>query len=234
MLVALTTTACGGVGQPATYDATGIDGLEVPTPAPDPADFVAEVDNPWFPLPVGTTRRYVLEQDGETVGAVRVEVLAGSSLAGLPTTQVRTRTRVDGADPSTVVRWYAQDEAGNVWLVGEDGWPSAGDAWRAGEAGAEAGLAMPAEPRVGDGWLRARVPGGGEQVVRVDAPPADGAVAVTEDAVWTLEDDGSERTRDVYARGLGLVESVVLESATPESDGGSTVGRTTSLLQQPG
>ena len=48
-----------------------------------------------------------------------------------------------------VVDYYAQDRHGNVWWFGREG------VWRAGEDGAEAGLAMPATPRVGDGWRAA-------------------------------------------------------------------------------
>ena len=52
--------------------------------------------------------------------------------------------------PATqVVDYYAQDRHGNVWWFGREG------VWLAGEDGAEAGLAMPATPRVGDGWRAA-------------------------------------------------------------------------------
>jgi hypothetical protein len=203
----LVATSCGGVGQPAPYDATGVDGLVIPTPSPDPADFRDEVDNPWFPLRPGDTKRYVVEEAGDQVGTVRTEVLGLSRVAGLDATAVRTTTRLDGREQPVVTRYFAQDEAGNVWLVGED---STEREWRAAEDGAEAGLAMPAEPRIGDGWVRARVPGTDEQTVLVVEPgvaPSDG---VTPDTVWTIEDDGI-RTRNVYAADLGLVESVVID-----------------------
>lgn len=215
LVTTLLVAACGGVGQPATYDATGIDGLDVPTASPDPADFVEEVDNPWFPLRSGETRRYVVEADGEQVGTVRVDVLARTVVSGVEATAVRTRTSVAGEGPSTVTRYYAQDEAGNVWLLGEDA-DEAG--WRAGQSGAEGGLAMPAEPRIGDGWVRALVPGRDDEVVRVTEPGAS-----TAGGVWTSEtgSDGTE-TRNVYARDVGLLESVVEDS-----------GRATTLVSPP-
>ena len=37
---------------------TGVDELVIPTPSPDPADFVAVVDNPWLPLEPGRTWTY--------------------------------------------------------------------------------------------------------------------------------------------------------------------------------
>src|SRR5688572_4099076 len=101
VLGALVLTSCGGIGQPASYDATGIDGLVVPTPSPDPDDFVAEVDNPWFPLSTGTVREYVVEEGGRGVGTVREEVLDVTTVSGVPATPVRTSTRIRGA--STVV-----------------------------------------------------------------------------------------------------------------------------------
>ena len=224
VLGTLLTTSCGGLGQPAPYDATGVDGLEIPTPSPDPADFVAEVDNPWFPLPEGGTRRYVVEEGGERVGAVTVSVRGPEPVAGLEATAVTTRTRVRGAPPATVTRYYAQDEAGHVWLVGEDAGGGSGEGWRAGEDGADAGLAMPAEPRVGDGWWRARLPAG-DQTVRVDEPGDTAPAGVTGGAVWTTEEDGTgTRTQNVYARGIGLVESVVVESGVVDT------GRTTTLV----
>ena len=48
-----------------------------------------------------------------------------------------------------VVDYFAQDRRGNVWWFGREG------EWLAGEDGAQAGLAMPATPRLGDGWRAA-------------------------------------------------------------------------------
>ncbi|MDN4162386.1 hypothetical protein [Nocardioides abyssi] len=57
--------------------------------------------------------------------------------------------------------YYAQDRRGNVWWFG-----TAGE-WEAGVDGAQAGLAMPAEPRYGDSWRTAYVPGVVEDVTAV-------------------------------------------------------------------
>ena len=217
LLGALVVSSCGGVGQPATYDPTGIDGLVVPTPSPDPADFVDEVDSPWFPLQQRPVRRYVVEEDGRQVGTVTVEVAGRQQVAGLDATGLVTRTRgvEDGA--GTVTRWYAQDEAGNVWLVGED---DVRGGWRAGEGGAEAGLAMPAEPRVGDAWVTAQVPGTEPRSVLVEEPVT--AETGRDEAVRTTEvDRDGTRTDNVYAAGLGLVQSVAAD------------GRTTRLVSPP-
>lgn len=193
-LMVLVASGCGGVGQPAPYDSEGIDGLVIPTPTPDPADFGASIDNPWLPLAPGSTWRYdVADSGGDPVGSMETEVLADSvDVAGLDATAVRTTTSVDD-EVETATRFYAQDDDGNVWWVGED----AGDVtWRAGEAGAEAGLAMPAVPRLGDGWLSYVVPGLPEASVRVEEQGRD---------MVQTRDEADTSTLRTYTSGVGLV-----------------------------
>ena len=189
----LVASGCGGIGQPAPYDSPGIDGLVIPTPTPDPADFVASIDNPWLPLTPGSTWGYDIFVDGVYDGAINWEVLdEPTEIAGLRATGVRTTSRIDGAH-ETSTRYYAQDDDGNVWWVGED----SGDAtWRAGEAGAQAGLAMPADPRLGDGWLSYVVPGLPEASVRVEEQGPD---------VVQTRDEADTSTLRTYRSGVGLV-----------------------------
>ena len=196
--VVLVASGCGGIGQPAPYDSEGIDGLVIPTPTPDPADFGASIDNPWLPLAPGSTWRYdVTDSGGTTVGSMETEVLEDSvDVAGLDATAVRSTTRVDD-EVETVTRFYAQDDAGNVWWVGED----AGDVtWRAGEDGAEAGLAMPAVPRLGDGWLSYVVAGLPGNSVRVEEQGRD--MVQTRSQHGGGADTSTLRT---YTSGVGLV-----------------------------
>src|SRR5688572_14362898 len=134
---------CAGIGQPAPYDSQGINGLVIPTPTPDPDDFVTGVDNPWLPLEPGSTWHYDVTEAGRSVGTIDVEVVDGATdIAGLSATAVRvTIDTPEGIDvlPGEVSRFYAQDEAGNVWLLGVES--EAGTSWRAGKGGAQAGLA---------------------------------------------------------------------------------------------
>lgn len=156
----LGTTLLAGCGAtPVALAPTGVDGLTIPTPDPRPADFTAHVDNPWFPLVPGTRltyRRYTPTQDDP----VHVTVLSTPhEVDGVSTTAVRYRLRLPHRRTTlAAVRWYAQDTAGNVWWFGQR---VAGDtpidelattSWRAGTDGAEAGLMMPARPRIGDGF----------------------------------------------------------------------------------
>ena len=182
-----------GSGSPQPYDSPGINGLVIPTPTPDPDDFVAGVDNPWLPLEAGATWRYEVSDAGRSIGTIEAEVLDDTTpIAGLDATGVRTTTEVDG-DTTRETSFYAQDEGGNVWLVGVD---ADGDGWRAGEDGAEAGLAMPAHPRLGDGWQAYAVPGLPEARIRVEDQ--------SQQMVQALDEAGTT-TRTVYEKGIGLV-----------------------------
>ncbi len=119
-LLLLGTAGCAGIGQPAPYDSPGINGLEIPTPSPAPDDFVDGIDNPWLALEPGATWHYDVTDDGRSLGAIDTEVVTGTSeIAGLSATAVRTTSDIDG-DTEVTTRFYAQDEPGNVWLVGAD------------------------------------------------------------------------------------------------------------------
>ena len=185
---------CAGIGQPAPYDSPGINGLVIPTPTPAPDDFVEGVDNPWLALEPGTRSTYDVNADGRTIGRIDVEVLDRTvPVAGLDATAVRTTTDLDDRATSVVTRLYAEDRAGNVWWVGTDG---EGASWRAGEDGAEAGLAMPADPRLGDGWLSYDVPG---------LPRASGTIEDQSSELVQIRDEADTTTRTVYGKGVGLV-----------------------------
>lgn len=194
---ALALGGCGSASAPSPP--SGVDGLVIPTPDPDPADFVAEVDNPWLPLRTGSRWEYADADLGITSPpALTLAVEPGPEIAGIATTTL-VRTAADG----TVVRdHYAQDRDGNVWWLGREG------EWQAGAAGAEAGLAMPARPRFGDGFRTASAPGLAEVAtvravdVEVTVPLASYSRAVE----LEIADAAGTRT-ETYARGVGLVRT---------------------------
>jgi hypothetical protein len=187
-------TGCAGIGQPAPYDSPGINGLVIPTPTPAPADFVEGVDNPWLPLAPGARWTYDVTEDAGTGGRIDVDVLDDTvPVAGLEATAVQTTTDLGGGTTSVETNLYAQDGAGNVWLVGAD---SEDGSWRAGEDGAEAGLAMPADPRLGDGWLSYDVPG---------LPRASATIEDQSSELVQLRNEAATTTRTVHEKGVGLV-----------------------------
>lgn len=214
LVSALTLTGCGSA--PGTIGPSGVDELTIPTPSPNPADFVEGVDNRWLPLPVGARWTYRVDHDAVPDAGAAVEVVATvppttRTIQGVEATELLEEgTAVDGRVVLRARSWYAQDRLGNVWLLAqrldrpESGEPAV--AWSAGTAGAEAGLAMPASPRTGDGFLMMRQPGVREQRATVgsvsdaiqlpDGPAADVVVL-------DVETEGHASTR-AYAPGVGL------------------------------
>src|SRR5262245_4732421 len=173
-------TACGA--SPVSLGPTGIDELTIPTPSPDPADFTAQVDNPWFPLIPGSTWRY---QRFGIDGTQRILATAMSdtrTIDGVDTRPVQWVGLDHGRTTPLAVRWYAQDTAGNVWWFGQRVTRAgvrldsiATRSWLAGRGGAQAGLIMAAAPRAGDGYENAFQPGVVERrstVISLDARAA--------------------------------------------------------------
>jgi hypothetical protein len=207
-----------GVGAPRSIGPQGIDGLEVPTPSPDAADFVAEVDNPWLPLVPGSTWRYEVTVGGAVEETIVVTVTDEvREVAGVTATVVREVVRdADGELVEDTRDWFAQDRDGNVWYLGEDttsfetARPTSEGSWEAGVDGAQAGLVMPARPRVGDGFRQEYYPGEAEDRARVLDVSASRETAYgswtdlvqTEDTT-PLEPEVLEHK--FYARGVGLV-----------------------------
>ena len=198
--VALVTGGCGAASPDSPP--AGVDELQIPTPSPDPRDFVRRVDNPWLALAPGRTWRYTVTGADPGTLVVTVEDTT-HEVAGVATTPVR-RTESGGEQ---VVDYFAQDRRGNVWWLGREG------VWLAGEDGAEAGLAMPATPRVGDGWRAAY--GAGVVDVRVTVATRDQPVTTPAGRYQhtvVLDVSGSlapgTTTRAFYERGVGLVEEL--------------------------
>ena len=122
LLLGPVTAGCGAAGQanPEKIGPRGVDELVIPTPDPDPDDFVDAVTNPWLPLAPGTTWTYDVAGSEVQQLEVRVEerrkVVAGVSCVVVHTTGT-------GRDGQVVVEgdaFYAQDARGNVWLFGEE------------------------------------------------------------------------------------------------------------------
>jgi hypothetical protein len=200
VLVGLTGCGSASVESPPS----GVDELVIPTPSPDPADFVGTVDNPWFPLPPGTTWTYaVVDATGQHPMTVTVE--RGPVVAGVSTT---ARISREGTEAQT--DWFAQDRSGNVWWFGRE------DSWTAGVDGAEAGLAMPATPRVGDGYRPGLALGVSEDIAYVAAlhEPVEVAAGSFEALLVEQRSELEPGLRESsYVDGVGLVEDRVVSGS---------------------
>jgi hypothetical protein len=193
LAVLLVVTGCGTASEPSPP--AGVDGLTVPTPSADPRDFVDEVDNPWLPLVAGDSWTYRTADGADEVWSVE----PGPQVAGVPTTALVTG--------GGVTDYFAQDEDGNVWWFGREG------EWRAGD-GAEAGIAMLATPRVGDGYLQAE-PGPRAEIVALDGVAETGAGAFDDLLVIETTEPDGRVLRTYYARGAGPVSRETV-TGTPD------------------
>jgi hypothetical protein len=156
--------ACGG-GEGETTAAESVATEQQPAALPqggepfelDPADFVAEIDNPYWPMIPGSTWIY-RETDAEgTVQRVEVTVTDRTkTILGIEATVVHDVVTEDGELIEDTFDWYAQDTVGNVWYLGEEtkefenGKVSTTEgSWETGVDGALAGVIVPADPRIG-------------------------------------------------------------------------------------
>ena len=134
----------------------------------EPSNFVARVDNPWFPLTPGTTLLYRgAMKDGKTPQEDHFAVTSKRKLVmGVPCTVVRDTVTSRGRPVERTFDWFAQDRQGNVWYFGEETqelkhgrFGKMIDSGPAGQGGAQPGLMMEADPAKGDHYWQFHWPG---------------------------------------------------------------------------
>jgi hypothetical protein len=122
-----------------------------------PSDFVARVDNPWFPLKPGSVWHYAgLKDRAKTTDVVKVTDKT-KTILGVNTTVVHDVVRVHGRPEEMTNDYYAQDRDGNVWYFGEatktldkqGNTVSTEGSFQAGVNGARAGVLVSGHPKVG-------------------------------------------------------------------------------------
>jgi hypothetical protein len=156
--LALGVAACGGSAESAGPAAqSGLPQGSEPANL-DPADFTTEIDNPYWPMSPGSKWVY---RETDTVGGrekVVVEVTDETKIIanGIEARVVRDTVTEHGVPVEITDDWFAQDSAGNIWYLGE--WVTNYEkgkvvdhsgSFEAGVDGAEAGIAMPADPVAG-------------------------------------------------------------------------------------
>jgi hypothetical protein len=136
-------------------------------PMIDPADFVTTIDNRYFPLVPGTGFHYKgVAEDGKTPQTDDMVVTSKTkTILGVQCTVVRDTVSSRGIPIEHTFDWYAQDNEGNVWYMGEDTrelqhgkFVKADDSWEGGVAGAEPGIIMPGRPETGDAYRQEYYP----------------------------------------------------------------------------
>ena len=188
----------------------------------DNFDQPTNIDNQWLPLQPGN--QWVLEgstdEDGERIPHRIVFTVTDltKEIDGVPTVVAFIEDYADDELVEAEIAFYAQDNDGNVWYLGEypeeyeDGEFVDAPAWIAGLEDAQAGIKMKAEPRLGtpsysQGWApevewtdRGQVYKMGQQT----CVPADcyGNVLVIDE--FNQEEPGAIQLK-YYARGIGQV-----------------------------
>jgi hypothetical protein len=122
-----------------------------------PSDFVAHVDNRWYPLKPGSRYRYRGVKEGVHMVDKLHVTHRTKTILGVRTTVVHDVILIHGKPREVTDDWYAQDRDGNVWYFGErtkeldphGNVTSREGSFRAGVDGARAGLFFPGHPRVG-------------------------------------------------------------------------------------
>jgi hypothetical protein len=117
-----------------------------------------KIDNKYFPLEPGTTMIYNgTSEDGEPTRDVFVVTNDTKEILGISTRVVHDDAYVKDEHEETTDDWFAQDDQGNVWYMGEyttdltkEG--SHEGSWEAGMKGTTAGIVMEAQPKVGDSY----------------------------------------------------------------------------------
>jgi hypothetical protein len=169
--------------------------------------FSANVTNPWFPLPPGTTYTYNGIKDGKRSHELLVPSSRVKVIAGAPCRAVDDRLFIAGHLEERTTDWYTQDAKGNVWYFGEQTAElnangkviSTEGSWQAGVDGAKPGIFMPAHPRPGQSFRQEYLKGHAEDHFRVVAFLGPNALLTEE---WTPLEPGV-LDHKMYVRGTG-------------------------------
>jgi hypothetical protein len=166
LLLALSASACAGAGSQPGADEFSERNQSEDLSTVSAKDFdrtnfdnSTTVDNKWFPLEPGA--HSVFEgsaiDDGERISRRVVSTVTDltKEIDGVNTVVIWERDYSDGEEVEAELAFFAQDNYGNVWHMGEypeeyeNGEFDKAPGWLAGLKGASAGIAMRAEPRLG-------------------------------------------------------------------------------------
>jgi hypothetical protein len=199
----------------------------------NPSKLTAEIDNRYWPIAPGTRWTY-REVDDEGKEA-RVVVTATSETKrianGVTARVVRDTVTEDGEVIEDTFDWYAQDEDGNIWYLGEDTAEfedgevkTKEGSFEAGKDGAQPGIVMPADPKDGMRYRQEYYKGHAEdngEILSVDER-AEVPAGSFDDAILTKDTNTLEPhvvEYKLYAAGVGPV----LTFAVSGGGGGETL-----------
>jgi len=197
----------------------------------DPADFVLQIDNEFFPLKPGTTFLYEGSKEGVPTSEEMYVTHETKQILGVTTTVVHHLAFEDGVLVEDTFDWYAQDNDGNVWYFGEDTKEldengnviSTEGSWEAGMNGAQPGFIMKGDPKKGDRYNQEVAPGVAEdkaQVLSLDEEASvpygsfDNVLLTKE---WTPLERGVVEQK-YYAEDVGFILSVMVKGGDERTE----------------
>jgi hypothetical protein len=182
----------------------------------DPADFVANVDNPWFPLKPGTVWTYIGVKSAKQATEIVTVLPDPVVIDGVRCVALQDDVTLNKVRVERTVSYYAQHRDGDVWFFGEDEHQvdrqgnvrGIAGSWRAGLDGAGPDLLMPAAPAKGNVFdertaeLHVTVLGADE---KVDVPEGSHQGVLMEEADPT---EPGLLAHKYYVRDIGMVRDV--------------------------
>jgi len=200
-------------------------------PDVDPANFdpLQAIDNPYFPLAVGTLFVYDGFKDGIPTHDEICVTQQTKAIEGVLTRVIHHRS-FEGSPPVLVEDtkdWHAQDVFGTVWYLGEDTieFPSGSTegSWESGVNDADAGFIMLAGPQVGAQYYQEFAPGVAVDKAKVTS--LDQTVTVQgvtyEDVLLTKETsqlDPGVVEHKYYAPGVGFILGVMVKGGDERTE----------------
>jgi len=191
-------------------------------PVLDPAHFVSVIDNPYFPLPVGRKLVYTGTKDGQSQTDTVTVTDQTKVILGITTRVVHDVATHDGTVLEKTFDYYAQDDLGNVWYLGEDtthflpnGKADTSGSFIAGVGGAQPGIIMEANPQIPDAYRQECFAGEAEDTAWVVATRGSTKVAYGDlhHVLTSLESTRVEPgayDEKIYGLGIGIVRERAL------------------------
>jgi hypothetical protein len=219
-------TACGSGSSPKTALPQGSEPSKL-----DPADFTTTIDNPYWPMAVGTRWTY-RETDNEG-GKRRVVVTVTpqtKTIIGIEARVVHDQVTDASGLVEDTFDWYAQDADGNLWYLGEDTKEyengkvtTTEGSWEAGVDGAEPGVIVPAHPEPGMSYREEYYKGHAEDAASILILDAYARVAYGrfEHMLQTRNTSGIEPDvveEKLYARGVGPVLEITVSGGSDRAE----------------
>ena len=182
------------------------------------------IDNPYSPLIPGDLYTYTGNLKKQHEVNLSYVTHNTPTIDGIKAVEVLDRVYLGGVLSEQTQDWYAQDDQGNVWYMGEftTELPSGDHAgsWTAGVDGAQPGYIMEANPQVGDNYCQENATSARDaaQVVSLTASRSVPYGTFTGNVLQTKEYSLVEPHTEYkyYAPGVGMLEAIALNGGSED------------------